>query len=86
MTPPLAVSLDVSQAVAAHLGVAPDKMVLVHDEDSALLFHFWGDLYGALLGAMLQAELDWRRTASSARRSTNIVCACRWPGPPACLG
>ena len=57
MTAPLAVPLDVSQAVAAHLGVAPDQMVLVHDEDGALLFHFWGDLYGALLGAMLQAEL-----------------------------
>ena len=84
MTAPLAVSLDVSQAVAAHLGVAPDQMVLVHDEDGALLFHFWGDLYGALLGAMLQAELGWRRTAGWSLGSTNIVCAYRlaWP---ACL-
>ncbi len=32
-------------------------MAVVHDETGALLFHFWGDLYGALLAAMLQAEL-----------------------------
>ena len=57
MTAPFAVPLDVSQAVAAHLGVAPGQLALVHDEQGALLFHFWGDLYGALLGAMLQAEL-----------------------------
>ena len=57
MTAPFAVPLDVSQAVAVHLGVAPGHLALVHDEQGALLFHFWGDLYGALLGAMLQAEL-----------------------------
>jgi ATP-dependent helicase Lhr and Lhr-like helicase len=57
MTALFAVPLDVSQAVAAHLGVAPGQLALVHDEQGVLLFHFWGDLYGALLGAMLQAEL-----------------------------
>ncbi len=57
MTAPFAVPLDVSQAVAAHLGLAPGQLALVHDEQGVLLFHFWGDLYGALLGAMLQAEL-----------------------------
>ncbi|MFZ2358057.1 MAG: DEAD/DEAH box helicase [Anaerolineae bacterium] len=55
---PFAVPLDVSQAVAAHLGLAPGQMALVHDETGALLFHFWGDLYGALLAGLLQAELD----------------------------
>lgn len=55
---PLAVPLDVSQAVAAHLGLAPGQMAVVHDETGALLFHFWGDLYGALLAAMLQAGWD----------------------------
>jgi hypothetical protein len=58
VTAPLAVPLDVSQAVAAHLGLAPGQMAIVHDETGALLFHFWGDLYGALLAAMLQAGLD----------------------------
>ena len=58
VTAPFAVPLDVSQAVAAHLGLAPGQMALVHDESGALLFHFWGDLYGALLAAMLQAGLD----------------------------
>ncbi len=57
VTAPFAVPLDVSQAVAAHLGLAPGQMVLVHDETGALIFHFWGDLYGALLAAMLQAGL-----------------------------
>jgi ATP-dependent helicase Lhr and Lhr-like helicase len=54
---PFAVPLEVSQAVAAHLGLAPGEMALVHAEQGALLYHFWGDLYGALLAAMLQAEL-----------------------------
>ncbi len=54
---PFAVPLDVCQAVAVHLGLAPAQMALVHDESGALLFHFWGDLYGALLAAMLQAGL-----------------------------
>ncbi|MEA3334820.1 MAG: DEAD/DEAH box helicase [Chloroflexota bacterium] len=54
---PFAVPLDVSQAVGAYLGMTPGQLALVHDEKSAVLFHFWGDLYGALLGAMLQDEL-----------------------------
>ena len=84
MTAPLAVPLDVSQAVAAHLGVAPDQMVLVHDGDGALLFHFWGDLYGALLGAMLQAELgleeDGELVASLNEHCLRLpVCLARLP-------
>lgn len=57
VTAPFAVPLDVSHAVAAHLGLALGQMAVVHDETGTLLFHFWGDLYGALLAAMLQAEL-----------------------------
>ena len=55
---PFAVPLELSQAVAAHLGCPPGQLPLVHDEQGALLFHFWGDLYGALLAALLQADLD----------------------------
>ncbi|MBE2233861.1 MAG: hypothetical protein IAE85_10240, partial [Anaerolinea sp.] len=55
---PFAVPLEISQAVAAHLGCPPGQLPLVHDEQGALLFHFWGDLYGALLAALLQADLD----------------------------
>jgi hypothetical protein len=58
MVAPFAVPLDISQAVAAHLGFTPGQMALVHDDQGTLLFHFWGDLYGALLGALLQAALD----------------------------
>jgi ATP-dependent Lhr-like helicase len=57
VTVPFAVPLEVSQAVAAQLGLAPGQMALVHEETGALLYHFWGDLYGALLAAMLQAGL-----------------------------
>lgn len=58
VTAPFAVPWDISQAVAGHLSVAPGQMALVHDDQGALLFHFWGDLYGALLAALLQAGLD----------------------------
>jgi hypothetical protein len=58
VTAPLAVPWDISQAVAAHLGLAPGQMALVQDDRGALLFHFWGDLYGALLAALLQGGLD----------------------------
>lgn len=69
---PFAVPLDVSQAVAAHLGLAPGEMALVHDETGALLFHFWGDLYGALLAGLLQAELD-EEDAAVARRNEHCL-------------
>lgn len=55
---PFAVPLEISQAVAARLGMGSGQMALVHDDPGALLFHFWGDLYGALLAALLQAGLD----------------------------
>ena len=58
MTAPFAVPLEISQAVARHLGMAPGQMALVHDEGAVLLYHFWGDLYGALLAAMLQADFE----------------------------
>jgi len=55
-TAPFAVPLEIGQAVAAHLKLAPGQLCLVHDEQGAWLFHFWGDLYGALLAGMLQAH------------------------------
>jgi hypothetical protein len=51
---PFAVPLEVGQAVAAHLGLAPGQLALVHDGEGAWLFHFWGDIYGTLLGVLLQ--------------------------------
>lgn len=73
---PFAVPLDVGQAVARHLGIAPEELCLLHTPHGAWLFHFWGDLYGMLLAAMLRAhfadELETRPTrwptSSSARR------------------
>ena len=53
-TAPFAVPLEVSQAVAAHLKLLPGQLCLLHDEQGAWLFHFWGDLYGELLAAILQ--------------------------------
>ena len=55
---PFAVPLEVGQAVAAHLGLAPGQLALVHGEQGAWLFHFWGDVYGTLLGAVLQEHFE----------------------------
>ncbi len=57
-TAPFAVPLDVSQGVAAFLGLAPGQCALIHDEAGAWLFHFWGDVYGDLLAGLLEATLD----------------------------
>ncbi len=53
-TAPFAVPLEVSQAVAAHLKLSPGQLCLLYDDQGAWLFHFWGDLYGTLLAAILQ--------------------------------
>ncbi|MDQ3248427.1 MAG: DEAD/DEAH box helicase [Chloroflexota bacterium] len=53
---PFAVPLAIGQAVAAHLQITPNQLCLLHDEQGAWLFHFWGDLYGDLLAGLLQAH------------------------------
>lgn len=55
---PFAVPLEVSQVIAAHLKVAPAEFILIHTDHATWLFHFWGDLYSALLAGMLQAILQ----------------------------
>jgi hypothetical protein len=57
--------MEVSQAVARHLGVAPGQLCLLHDQQGTWLFHFWGDLYGALLALMLKRQL-WPDDVASA--------------------
>lgn len=52
------ISLEVGQAVATHLGLAAGQLYQVGNERGAWLFHFWGDIYGLLLQAILQATLD----------------------------
>ncbi|MEZ4860895.1 MAG: DEAD/DEAH box helicase [Caldilineaceae bacterium] len=54
---PFAVPLEVSQAVARRLQLAPNELCLIHSDNGVWLFHFWGDLYGTLLASMLQAQL-----------------------------
>ncbi|MEZ4708328.1 MAG: DEAD/DEAH box helicase [Caldilineaceae bacterium] len=51
---PFAVPLDVSQGVAAYLGLAPGQLCILQEAGESWLFHFWGELYGALLADMLQ--------------------------------
>ena len=55
-TAPFATPLEVGQAAAAHLGLKRDQICLLHHEGGALLFHFWGEIYGAWLAAILQAQ------------------------------
>ncbi|MCB0189088.1 MAG: hypothetical protein KDE31_32685, partial [Caldilineaceae bacterium] len=57
---PFAVPLDVAQAVATHLGLQGAQMALLHEEQGAWLFHFWGDLYGEWLAALLNHYFDPR--------------------------
>ena len=59
-TAPFAVPLDVAQAVAAYLGLGDGEMALLHEERGAWLFHFWGDLYGEWLAALLNYYFDPR--------------------------
>jgi hypothetical protein len=56
LTEPFAVPLEVTAAVAAHLGLPPAAMILLPDDKGAWLFHCWGDLYGEMLAKMLQAH------------------------------
>lgn len=56
-TAPFALPLDVSRAMAVALGLEPHVLPLVALEGETLLFHFWGELYGALLARFLQQVL-----------------------------
>jgi hypothetical protein len=58
LTSPMALPLEIGQAVALHLGLEPGELALVPDEEGATLFHFWGDLYGALLAGLLRAHFE----------------------------
>jgi len=60
LTAPFAVPLDVAQAVATAMGLQAGQMVLLHEERGAWLFHFWGDLYGEWLAALLNHFFDPR--------------------------
>ncbi|MBA3532217.1 MAG: DEAD/DEAH box helicase [Ardenticatenales bacterium] len=57
-TPPFAVPLEVTQAMGAQLGLHPGQMPCMPMEEGVCLFHFWGDLYGELLAALLELYLD----------------------------
>lgn len=53
-TPPFAVPVEVAQAAARLVGVAAGQMPFLVDASGyGWLFHFWGDLYGELLAAIL---------------------------------
>jgi ATP-dependent helicase Lhr and Lhr-like helicase len=53
---PFAVPLELGQAVAAHLGLEQGQLPCLLDPEGAWLFHFWGEVYGELLAAVLQAH------------------------------
>ncbi len=55
-TAPMTVSLEMGQAVAAHFGIALPTLPLIQDIQGTWVCHFWGDLYGRWLAAMLQGE------------------------------
>ncbi len=49
-----AVPLELAQGVALTLGFGAGEMPLLNDPHGLRLFHFWGDVYGAWLAAILQ--------------------------------
>lgn len=51
---PFAVPLEVSQAVARYAGLSGGEVAFVGVEEGGWLFHFWGDVYGALLAEVLR--------------------------------
>ncbi|NOX64045.1 MAG: DEAD/DEAH box helicase, partial [Chloroflexi bacterium] len=55
---PLTVPLEISQAVAMHMGLRARELALLHHDEETMLFHFWGDLYGVLLAGILDAHFD----------------------------
>ena len=72
-TAPLAIPFEIGQAVAAHLQFQPGQPCLIHNEEGALLFHFWGDLYGALLAGILQASFAAEFEASVTRLNEHCL-------------
>ncbi len=55
-TTPFAVPLAAGQAVANLLGIISDAILTVPLAEGTWLFHFWGDIYGALLAEMLDSH------------------------------
>ncbi len=49
-----AAALELAQGVAHTLGLKEGELPLLEDPYGVHLFHFWGDLYGAWLAAMLE--------------------------------
>jgi ATP-dependent Lhr-like helicase len=73
-TPPFAVSLAVSQEVGRLLGVPPGQLWMLSDEERCWLFHFWGDVYGELLAAILRIEAEsWHEHASVERQNEHCI-------------
>ncbi|MEX2534436.1 MAG: DEAD/DEAH box helicase [Trueperaceae bacterium] len=56
-TAPQAVPLELAQEVAAQMRLAPGQLQLLADGQHLWLFHFWGDVYGHLLVALLRKHL-----------------------------
>ena len=51
-----AVPLELAQSVASSFGLGAGEMPLLEDSYETRLVHFWGDVYGAWLAAILQAH------------------------------
>ncbi len=76
-TAPQAVPLELAQGVAGQLGLAPGHLYVLEDADRPWLFHFWGDVYGALLSALLRAQFRDDDDAAAVRRgagASNELC------------
>lgn len=56
-TAPFAVPLAVTLAMARQMNLPPDTLFTLPADEGTWLFHFWGDVYGALLAGLLHTGM-----------------------------
>ena len=67
---PFAVPLAVTLAMAQQMNLPSDTLFTLPADEGTWLFHFWGDVYGALLAGLLQAGMG----SAGAVTRVNEVC------------
>ncbi len=72
-TAPFAVPLSVTLTAARALGLRAGELPYLHELRGALLFHFWGDVYGLWLAALLDAHAAKNDEADAEGEAPNPV-------------
>jgi ATP-dependent Lhr-like helicase len=70
ITKPFAVPLGATQTIARQLNLSPHVLLTLAADEGTYLFHFWGDIYGALLTGLLRGGVG----TEDAVRQVNEIC------------